>query len=194
MCKWSPNTVQASLRELEVTKNAVSKLQNENPLSDYLSFISNWLIVRSCGHLEVTERACIEDIVDRLYGHTVHDFIDQSLFKSGRNPNPDNLKGVLHKLDKSDALKSSLKDYLSGPTRCMPGGNNLSCATLNDALNEAVDQRNHVVHGYTTHPGARSALAYSEVILSVSEWYLSTFKPGGQAETVLTSCDNSNSE
>lgn len=194
MCRWSPNTVQASLRELEVTKNNVSRLQNENPLSDYLPFISNWLIVRSCGHLEVTERACIEDLVDRLYGHTVHDFIDQSLFKSGRNPNPSNLKGVLHNIDKSDTLKKSLKNYLSGPTSSVPGGNILSCATLNEALNEAVDQRNHVVHGYTTHPDARSALAYAEVVLSVSDWYLSTFKPGGQAQAILTSRDASNSK
>lgn len=194
MCRWSPNTVQASLRELEVAKSVVSRLQNENPFSDHLPFISNWLIVRSCGHLEATERACIEDLVDRLYGRTVHDYIYQSLFRSGRNPSPDNLKSTLGLIDRSGRLKGSLKDYLSRPANEVPGGNNLSCSTLNDALNEAVKQRNHVVHGYATHPDARSALAYAEVAIRVSDWYLSIFEPGGQAQTVLASYDVSDSD
>lgn len=184
MSSWLPTTVASSLADLESLAKEVKRLSAEDPLGDALHFLSNWLVVRSCGHIEITEQACVEDLFDRCFGSVVHHYIDSTAFRSGRNPNPGNLINLLKQIDSSGQLATMLKDYLKTESRDDEG-----CLTLlntqKDYLEAIVGARNSIVHGYSFHLTAEAAVEQCEVAKRISEWYLDVFAPQGAAERII---------
>lgn len=184
MPSWIPTTVASSLADLESLSKVVRQQSKDDPFGDALYFLANWLIVRSCGHIEITEQACVEDLFDRCFGSVVHHYVDSTAFRTGRNPNFDNLNSLLRQIDLSGRLASELKDFLSveyqGCTK-----NPIIQGTYKNCLKTIVDGRNSIVHGYSFHITAETALEYSEVAKSISEWYLKMFEPQGDAEKII---------
>lgn len=180
MNEWMPTTVGSSLADLTALQSLV---RSTDPLSDSLQFLSNLLLVRSCGHMETTEKTCIEDLFERLYGRVVHDYLDKTTFRSGRNPSPKNLTETLGLIDGSNSIKSELKELLSQPfvhTSMVDFP-----PTCRECLDKLVKNRNSVVHGYSLHVQSIEALAYSDLSIQISNWYLDFFRPGGRAEEVM---------
>lgn len=184
MSSWIPTTVASSLADLESLAKEVNRLSAEDPLGEALHFLSNWLIVRSCGHIEITEQACVEDLFDRCFGSVVHHYVDSTAFRSGRNPNPSNLISLLKQIDPSGQLAIQLKDYLK-----TEGHDDEGCLalldTLKDHLEAIVGARNSIVHGYSLHLTADTAVGRCEVAKRISEWYLDVFAPQGVAERII---------
>ena len=180
MNNWMPTTVGSSLADLTALQSLVRSM---DPLSDSLQFLSNLLLIRSCGHLDTTEKACIEDLFERLYGRVVHDYLDKTTFRSGRNPSYKNLAETLGLIDGSKSIKGELKAHLSQPF--IHNSKVDFPQTYRECLDRLVNNRNSVVHGYSLHIQSHEALAYSDLSIQISNWYLSFFKPGGRAEEVL---------
>ena len=78
--------------------NMLKKASEEDPFDEDVFQLSNWLIVRACGHLEITEKACVGNLFYRLYGNVVYDYLISTTFSKGRNPHPDTLKSLLKTL------------------------------------------------------------------------------------------------
>ena len=183
MSSWMPTTVGSSLTDLDALREIVRRTQADDPLSDSLQFLSNLLLVRSCGHMETTEKTCIEDLFERMYGRVVHDYVDKTTFRTGKNPNYEKLSETLGLIDATGVIKKDLKNRLSQPfVHDSQVGLPDTCRNCLDAL---VKARNSVVHGYSLHIQSAEALAYSELSIQLSNWYLDYFKPGGAAEAVL---------
>lgn len=186
MPKWIPTTVDSSLTDLLRLTGEVERINGNDPWSDALHFLSNWLLVRSCGHIEIVEQACIEDLFDRCFGGAVHHYVDCTSFRSGRNPSYTNLKGMLDKIDKSGGLSESFKefinsDYSDGLTSSGERG------TYKNYLQCMIDGRNAIVHGYSFQLSYINAIVYPRIAISISDWYLTQFSPGGAAERIITS-------
>lgn len=186
MPEWIPTTVDNSLSDLERLEKEVERINSRDPLSDSLHFLSNWLLVRSCGHIEIVEQACIEDLFDRCFGGAAHHYIDCTAFRSGRNPSFSNLKNMLDKIDKSKSLSKQFKefvnsDYSTDPTSSGERG------TFQNYLERMICGRNAIVHGYSFPLTPKNALVYPRIAVAISDWYLTVFSPGGFAESIITS-------
>ncbi len=184
MHSWIPTTVANSLADLKSLYKEIERLNKNDPLGESLHFLSNWLIVRSCGHIEITEQACIEDLFDRCFGSVVHHYVDHTAFRTGRNPNPDNLIGLLKQIDPSKTLATKLKEFLRTVYQGS-GGLSMTQNTYKEYLNTIVDSRNSIVHGYSFHITADIAMEYSKVTEAISDWYLACFVPQGEAEETI---------
>lgn len=181
-----PTTVDRSLDDLNRLTEEVRRINISDPWSDALHFLSNWLLVRSCGHIEIVEQACIEDLFDRCFGSAVHHYIDCTSFRSGRNPSFANLKGMLERIDKSGRLSNQFKEFIDSDysDELAPSGER---GTYRNYLQRMIDGRNAIVHGYSFPLSPNSAVVYPRVAISISEWYLTSFAPDGVAESIVTS-------
>lgn len=186
MPKWIPATVDRSQNDLIRLKEEVERINISDPWSDALHFLSNWLLVRSCGHIEIVEQACIEDLFDRCFGGAVNHYIDCTSFRSGRNPNFANLKGMLEKIDKSGCLSKLFKNFINSDysDKLTSSGER---GTYQNYLQCMIDGRNAIVHGYSFPLSPNNAIIYPDIAISISEWYLTTFAPNGVAESIVTS-------
>ncbi len=187
---WAPATVEQSLESLHALSGLLEKACTENPLSDDVFHLSNWLIVRSCGHLETTEKACIGNLFNLLYGSAVYDYLTETSFSRGRNPNPDTLSDLLKKVvgrqrrDSPEALHRRFASFMSSEfdEACYEEFANRS---YRDCLKVVVESRNSLVHGVGAGRPWKMALDSAVIAERVGEWYIREFSPNGHAHSLL---------
>ncbi|WP_147385450.1 hypothetical protein [Propionibacterium ruminifibrarum] len=179
--QWIPETVAHSLNEMLHLVKEVKLFHESEPLSNTLHFLCNWLLVRSCGHIEVTEQACIENLYQRKFGAVVYHYLDETSFKTGRNPRYSNLLMILKRIENGDILASNLKSFLDNDY--------LEGKKYKDYLEMIVEGRNAIVHGYSFDIEAIRALDCARASAAISNWYLEQFKPGGIAEQAVSQDD-----
>ena len=72
-------------------------------------------------------------------------------------------------------------DYSDGLTSSGERG------TYKNYLQCMIDGRNAIVHGYSFQLSYINAIVYPRIAISISDWYLTQFSPGGAAERIITS-------
>lgn len=180
---WPPVPVSQSRADLDALSATVSGLLRSDmgsSDSDVQSRLGYLLIVRSCGHLETTQKECLEGLHLRLFGSVVTSYIHSMSFTRGSNPSSSYLLELLGRIAPEEA-KEALKEFLKGKFRSK--NSSFDERKYQDILNDLVRIRNNIAHGEQgILSNAEDSLEYKKAAIDICDWYLSYFEPKGKAE------------
>lgn len=119
------------------------------------TYLSRFLVVRACGHMEFSLDTAISTVVKMRASPDVHNYIRLGLFK-GRNPRPTRLIEAVTGF--SQQWGAALKDKLDEDD-----------GLLRREIEFLVDRRNKIAHGESEGIGRIKALALCEHALAVGD-------------------------
>lgn len=158
---WPGRKISLSRNALVDLMRCVDNLDGDN--ADVESYLSKLLVVRSCGHIELTLE---QGILDSLEGRTdphISSYIKSGFFK-GRNPQPERIKSLLGSFHSDWEYKIS--ELLDADDEY-----------LHRELKFLVSRRNNIAHGQSESVGRRKALDLCQYALKISDEILRIVRP-----------------
>jgi hypothetical protein len=125
--------------------------------------LARFLIVRTCGHLELTvHECCLTYVRSKSFGR-IKDF-SESWLKRVENPTPDRLLELVGRFDLS--LKADLLELFER-----------NDGELRREISFLVGKRNTVAHGESEGIGPRKALDLLDYSKLLTDWFILSFDP-----------------
>ena len=159
---WPSHDISESRRKLKDLK-ATLEVVDPTISNELRNPLLRLLVVRACGHLELTFIDSFCSFAESRSNEMVANFVRKS-FSKGLNPRKIRLVGTLEKLDPSFA--SALNAYLdeAGKVR-------------SELLETLVSTRNKIAHGQSESTNTRKALELTDFSLEFSEWISQILSP-----------------
>ena len=174
---WPTTEYLNSLSDLKDFEQLLSSDLGRADLIDEVDALGKYLIIRSCGHIEIASSECVLSFLERHTNKSLDKYI-RSTYKTYRSPNVDNLSDSLKKIGKS--VFEDFKTYMS-EQQSSNGEKN------SDTLKQLVDARNKIAHGKSIVETQKDSLIYSVFAEELGRWYEEYFKPGGNADKLFSS-------
>ena len=153
---WVPVDIRESLGHLHETRQFLNELQLTGKTEGgkliggnndtAVRLLKNYLVIRSCGHVETTLRSSIRESAQKHSDPAFANLIEKYILRSGENPRSENVARKLKALNEEFA--SNWKDFLSDSHEYRDevyGAETID--TYGCSLQYLVEQRNMVAHG-----------------------------------------------
>lgn len=152
---WPPQEVGLIARGLDDLAAGVQN-SSERSIEEQI-WLTRFLIVRTCGYLEVATHEMVNEHILVKSGGTVQSFALSWLERS-RTPSPDNLGTLLGRLDGN--LRNDFDDFLAANDKY-----------LLDHLYALVARRHLVAHGRNEGVNSQKALEWVKVAKEIADWF-----------------------
>lgn len=159
---WPPPSLTALRRSLDTLGKAVEE-RREGRTDDEQIWLTRFFVVRICGYLEQVVHETIRGYISAKSGGLVRTFAHSWMDKS-RNPSPDNMVGLVGRLD------ASLGERLT----------NLLEENDNHLLREIsllVDRRHKIAHGLNEGLTPAKALSLKATMEQIADWFIAELDP-----------------
>lgn len=152
----------SSEQKLDLLVDAIRD-RGANRTDDEQMWLTRFLVIRSCGHLEQTVHESARAHLRSTSGGTALSF-SLSWLERSRNPSPDNLLAIAARFNAS--LRDELASYLDENDK--ERGRELSLL---------VDRRNSIAHGMNEGLNDTKALQLTALAKETAAWFLTKLNP-----------------
>ncbi|WP_314025925.1 HEPN domain-containing protein [Olsenella uli] len=174
---WPTTEYRNSLSDLKDFEQLLSSDLGRVDLTDEVDALGKYLIIRSCGHIEIASSECVLSFLERHTSKNLDKYI-RSTYKTWASPYANNLSGSLKKIEESIS-----RDFMAFMSRQQSSNGEKN----SDTLKQLVDARNRIAHGKSTVKTQKDSLVYSTFAEELGRWYEEYFKPGGCADKLFGS-------
>lgn len=172
--EWPPSEYVNSKYNLKDLANTLDQARHDDSVFDYVSYLCEYLTLRSCGHIEVASTECYLAFVARYSSATLEDY-HRKIYRSWESPTKDHLQKKLGNIDKE--LGKAFSYFIEE--------NDTYGDKRATTLKALVDMRGKFAHGKSSSLSAENALRYYEFAIELGQWYAGFLGPGGDAERLL---------
>ena len=162
---WPGWELQDSRAELCKLRDTLDNLPPEIS-SDIETYLSRFLVIRSCGHIEYSLDKATSLLVHEKASPDVHNYVETGLFK-GRSPRPGRLVESVTRFSRQWGIH--LEEKLDADD-----------GLLRRELEFLVDRRNKIAHGQSESIGRRKALSLCDYALVVANEILDLMNPASK--------------
>lgn len=168
MCSYSLNNKSWPSLDVLNSRTQLDKLRktlegSTGDDSEVEAALCRFLVVRSCGHIELSLEQGLLDCLEGSTAPHVHRYIRSGMFK-GRNPKPDRIEKLLG--DFHSEWRTQIKNALDENDEI-----------LRRELAFLVQKRNKIAHGQSDGIGKRKALDLCNYAIELSDKILQILSP-----------------
>lgn len=162
---WPPSEVTKSLIDLKDLYGVVLSNRKSHKNVEANNYLSRYLTVRCCGHIEIATSECLIGFVMRHVQPSIEDYIRET-YIAWKTPNGDYLKKMAKRVSRE--LERDLSRFLKEP---------FYDSTIGGSLTTLTKVRNSIAHGKNSAITVEAALHYYALAIKISGWYTERLAP-----------------